>query len=73
MKVPVRAVSTSAKVRAAAPREPKIRIEDLHVAFMHAADRFDAKHGRSKKAALAMLVREGIVTPAGRLTKRYGG
>jgi len=40
-------------------------------AFRKAAEAFDKKHTRTKKAALAMLIKEGICTPTGRLTKRY--
>lgn len=42
-------------------------------AFLKAADAFDKKHTRSKKAARAQLVKEGVITPTGRLTKRFGG
>jgi hypothetical protein len=42
-------------------------------AFMTAADAFDAKHARSKKAAREQLRKEGIITKSGNLTKRYGG
>jgi hypothetical protein len=42
-------------------------------AFLKAADSFDAKHGRSKAAARKQLHKEGIITKAGNLTRRYGG
>lgn len=42
-------------------------------AFLAAADAFDAKHGRSREAARKQLQKEGIITKAGRLTRRYGG
>jgi hypothetical protein len=41
--------------------------------FMKAADAFDAKHGKSKAAARKQLVKEGVITKAGNLTKRFGG
>lgn len=41
--------------------------------FMEGADRFDAKHTRSKDAALKQLQKEGVLTKTGRLTQRYGG
>ncbi|MFL9827128.1 hypothetical protein [Rhodoplanes sp. SY1] len=41
--------------------------------FLEAADRFDAKHGRTKAAARRQLEKEGVVTRSGRLTKRFGG
>ncbi len=41
--------------------------------FLEAADSFDARHGTSPQAAREQLRREGIITPSGRLTKRYGG
>jgi len=42
-------------------------------AFMKVADKFDAKHGRSTATAHRQLEKEGIVTPSGRLTRRFGG
>jgi len=41
--------------------------------FMEAADNFDAKHGSSKAAARKQLLKEGVITKAGHLTKRFGG
>ena len=40
--------------------------------FLAAADRFDQKHGRTKVLARRQMVKEGILTPSGRLTKHYG-
>jgi len=45
----------------------------LIAAFLKAADKFDAKHSRTKAAARRQLIKEGILTPTGRLSKRYGG
>jgi hypothetical protein len=42
-------------------------------AFMRAANRFDAKHAKSRTAARKQLQKEGILTKSGNLTKRYGG
>jgi len=41
--------------------------------FAIAAKAFTRKATRSPEAALAVLVAEGILTPAGELSKNYGG
>ena len=41
--------------------------------FARAARAFTRKAARSPEAALAVLVSEGILTPAGKLSKNYGG
>jgi hypothetical protein len=41
--------------------------------FAIAAKAFTRKATRSPEAALAVLVAEGILTPAGKLSKHYGG
>jgi len=41
--------------------------------FAKAARAFTRKATRSPEAALAVLVSEGILTPAGKLSKNYGG
>lgn len=56
-----------------APLNPIVSEERLLAAFMTAADAFDEKHTRSREAARAQLRKEGIITPSGRLTKRFGG
>ena len=42
-------------------------------AFMKAARAYDKRVNRSKRAARAEMVRLGIYTKTGRLTKNYGG
>lgn len=42
-------------------------------AFRIAAEKFTREATRTKKSALDLMVREGIVTKSGRLTKRYSG
>jgi hypothetical protein len=39
--------------------------------FKLAAEEFSRKHNRNKRTALALLVKEGICTKSGRLTKNY--
>lgn len=41
--------------------------------FLVAADKFDHKHGRTKNAARRQMIKEGILTKSGNLTKHYGG
>lgn len=41
--------------------------------FRKAAAAFSARTNKSRKTALAALVKEGIYTKAGKLTKNYGG
>ena len=41
--------------------------------FRKAAAAFSASTNKSRKTALAALVKEGIYTKAGKLTKNYGG
>jgi hypothetical protein len=50
------------------PRSPNFARD-----FAKAARAFTRKATRSPEAALAVLVSEGILTPAGRLSKNYGG
>lgn len=50
------------------PRSPNFERD-----FAIAARAFTRKATRSPEAALAVLVSEGILTPSGRLSKRYGG
>jgi hypothetical protein len=40
-------------------------------AFRRAAEEFNRKANRSKRTARATLVREGILTPGGKLTANY--
>lgn len=63
----------SSKVLAVDPFSPFESERQLLDRLMAAADRFDAKHTRSKEAALKQLQKEGVLTKAGRLTRRYGG
>jgi hypothetical protein len=39
--------------------------------FRLAAEEFNRKYTRSKRAALALMVKEGILTKTGRLTANY--
>lgn len=50
------------------PRNPNFARD-----FAKAARAFTRKATRSPEAALAVLVSEGILTPAGKLSKNYGG
>lgn len=64
--------------RAVAPvavdfRDPLGSEAKILAAFLKAADRFDDKHGRSEAAARRQLMKEGVITKTGRLTKRFGG
>jgi len=54
-------------------RDPLGSEARMLAAFLKAADRFDDKHGRSEAAARRQLMKEGVVTKTGRLTKRFGG
>lgn len=50
------------------PRSPNFARD-----FAIAAKAFTRKATKSPEAALAVLVSEGILTPAGKLSKHYGG
>lgn len=54
-------------------RDPLGNDAKIFAAFLKAADRFDDKHGRSEAAARRQLIKEGVITKTGRLTKRFGG
>jgi hypothetical protein len=47
--------------------------EERIKAFRNAANAFTRANTASPQAARSLLVREGIATPTGNLTKRYGG
>jgi hypothetical protein len=61
------------KVVVVDPFNPFLSERELLQRFMAGADKFDAKHTRSKEAALKQLQKEGVLTKTGRLTQRYGG
>lgn len=64
--------ATMSRALAFDPFDPIGSEQRMLATFMKAADTFDAKHGKSKVAARKQLVKEGIITKSGKLTKRYG-
>jgi hypothetical protein len=55
------------------PFDPIGSEQKLLSVFLAAADKFDHKHGRTKQAARKQMIKEGIITKSGNLTKHYGG
>lgn len=55
------------------PFDPIGSERNLLSVFLVAAKKFDNKHGRTKDAARRQMIKEGILTKSGNLTKHYGG